>query len=423
MKDIQTLSTNSFRYKPIDGYLSEYYNKVNVNYNYSLAGNSISTTVYKIADKDTTYSEGSGTVKQLIGPESPIRFERIEAFPVFNVSQVDIPLEWTEESGYVSEPRLECIVSPSNMSLDIDDYIVLEYSSFQKLWRVIEANPSAFEEVRYTKVTLVPTPYTKENIEFQVIKRYKYIYETAAAIDKIANDNLNTLLSKVNNYYSTTFLTEFYAEQGIIIRYEELNSYRTKYFKFKQVSNDVKLYSYFFKRFISTTLISSHIQHKELVDRFFKISNPDDGVKLFREDEAKFLYLFIKEIEKAIPFGTALKNTFKLMKKLREKNLLSDPELVVWQFSSPYTDFFDFDKGYYTLLSDTALLIEKTDILVDNSSKDVVKIFSNLNKLLKSILSPDTNDNLLKALLYFSLIKAIPFKSIDFGIRKLEYGE
>ena len=71
MKNTETLTSSTFRYRPLDGYLSEYFQKTHISYNYSLAGNSITSHLYKLDLEQSSVSEGAKTKMETIGPESP----------------------------------------------------------------------------------------------------------------------------------------------------------------------------------------------------------------------------------------------------------------------------------------------------------------------------------------------------------------
>lgn len=421
MQDLKTMNSSSFRFKPIDGYLSEYFNKTHVNYLYNLSGNNINATLYKVDVSKSTVSEGAGNKVQTIGPESPYRFLMIEAVPIFNVSRLDIPVGWNEDQGYTTEMRLECIVQPSVVAVDVDDYLSLDYSSYKNLWRVIEAQPDCFEEVYYTKLTLAPTQYSAENISYQVRKRMAYVFESGAVIDKTVNDNLNDILLQMSEYYKR-FLAEFYAKQGIFIRREILNTLSSKYFKFKELPSDVVMYNYFFKRFLDTAPITVYINQKERLSIFFKYTDEEKFLKDLYDDEAKFLFKFMLNLEDGLTASKALNDAVLYFTDLHNKVIESGDIKEIDKFSDPLHNFFNFEFKFYTLLSNTFELVESIDNIVDPNSKNTVKLLNNFKKIVKNLNTTNSTDTLLKTLLSLFLFKSIPFKRISYGVSKMEYG-
>lgn len=420
MKELQTLSTNTFRYKPIDGYMQEYFNKVNVNYNYNLSGNSINATLYKFDSENSTVSEGAKSAMRKVGEESPIRYIRVDNVPIFNVTQVDMQMNFTEEYGYSTDVRLDCIVQPSNLSIEVGDFIKLDYSDFSNLFEVVECSPSTFESVYYNKLSLKATQHTQENIEFQTLKRMHYVYESGAILDKNLNDLINGVLDISNNFYKD-FLSEFYSSHGIIIKKDDLNRFKTKFFKFKDLWDDIKVYSYFFKRFISTTLISVHIEHKELINRFMNYENDDTAFKSLETDDAKLIYKLTTILQREDKtFHMALMEAFYFMVDDRTNNLINEPSIAKEKYENIYKNFFDGDFDFYRLLLTTSKLLEEYN--VSYTDEKVIKIYSNIKKLLKYIKDPYGNYSLLKSCLFLIIIKNIPFKNISFNTRNMEYG-
>lgn len=422
MNNTKTLSTDTFRFKPIKDYQSEYFNKTHINYNYSLNGSFITATMYKLDIEKSSVSEGAETKLETIGKNSPYRYNEIVGVPLFNVSQVDVQLGWTEENGYTSELRLECVVPPSELCIDIDDYFLLDYSSFSGLWRVVEAHPDTFEEIYYNRIILAPTRYSRENISFQVLGRYSYMFETGAVLDKGVNDTLNDILKLLSNLYSE-FLPQFYAKQGIVIDVSYLDSLPSKFFKFSDLPIDCHVFSYFFKKFIATSLITIHINQHEKVEKFFKFKSLEDAMITLNSNSAKFLYKFMQELENNKNYIESLNNTILYIEELRLKLTEENIELAMLAFLEPYKSFIELDWDFFRNFLDTAKMMVEIDHIAKVEKSKTLKVFANLKKLINKARESNDNETILKNLLLFSLFKAIPFKNIEFGVSSMSYCE
>lgn len=420
MEKTKTMNYQSFTFKPLDGYMQEYFNKTHSNYIYHLSGNSINANLFKIDLTNSSVSNGSNSVLEKIGEESPYRYIKIENVPIFNVSSIEIPVGWSEDSGYTTDLRLECVAQPSVIGIEVDDYLSLTYSSNKNLWRVIEAHPDCFEEIYYTKLTLVPTQYTEENINFQVRRRMSYVFESCSVIDKNTNDTLNSILSMLKEHYRT-FLAEYYINQGIFIKADSLKSLSSKFFKFKELSDDVLVFNYFFKKYLSTAPITVHIDQKELLCRFLNYSDPDEYILKLKDDEAKFLFRFMIYLDEFKSVSSALSNTLLYLKSLKNELSLSEPKKSFEVFSNPYEDIFDVN--FYSLVVETAKYIENIENVIDPDEKNSIKIFNNLKKILKNISNKSEKDSFLKSLITLLLFKSVPFKNISYGVRSMDYGE
>lgn len=420
MEKTKTMNYNTFTFKPLDGYMQEYFNKTHSNYIYHLSGNNINANLYKIDVNNSSVSDGSYSVYEPIGEESPFRFIKIDNVPLFNVSSLEIPIGWSEDNGYTSELRIECVAQPSAISIEVGDYLSLTYSSNRRLWRVIEAHPDCFEEIYYTKLSLIQTQYTEENINFQVRKRMSYVFESCAIIDKNTNDVLNSILSMLKEHYRS-FLAEYYAHQGIFIKKEELNDLSSKFFKFKELSDDVLVNNYFFKKYVSTSPVTVYVNQKELMSKFLNYSNPDDFILKLKSDESKFLFKFMTYLEEFNTLSKSLSKTILFIKDLKNNISENDPQKLFSIFSNPYEDIFNME--FYSLVINTSEYIENIDNIIDPDNKNSIKIFNNLKKILKMISNKNEKDSFLKSVVTFLLFKSIPFKNIEFGVRDMEYGE
>lgn len=422
MNKMKTLSTDTFRFKPITDFQSEYFNKTHIEYNYSLNGSFMPSTLYKLNIDKSTVSEGAETKLETLGKESPYRYDEITNVPIFNMNPTDIQVNWSEDNGYTSEIRLECVVPPSELCIDVDDYILLDYSSYKNLWRVIEANPDSFEEAYYNRIVLAPTRYSRENISFQVISRYSYMFESGAIIDRSVNDTMNDILKLLSNLYSE-FLPQFYAKQGVIIDVSYIDSLPSKFFKFDELPLDCYVFSYFFKKFIATSLITIHIKQHEKLEKYFKFKNIDDALIALNSNSAKFLYKFMHELENNKDYIQSLNNTILYIEELRLKLTSENIDLAMETFLEPFKNILELDVDFFRLFLETAKIIVNNDNTLKIETKTSVKVFSNLKKLIKQTRESTDNETILKYLLLFSLFKAIPFKQITFGISSLTYCE
>ena len=425
MDKLKALNTNTFRYKPLDGYMREYFQKTHIDYSYMLSGNSVSADLYKVNVELSSVSEGAGASLEPIGKDSPYIFDKIEKIPIYNCTPVDISLGWNEDSGYSAEMRLECIVPPSNLAIEISDYIKLLYSDFQNLWKVTDASPSNFEEIYYTKLTLMPTMYKSEDIEFQVKKRYSYVFESGAVLDKLRNDNLNEILDKFNLYYKD-FISYYYSKQQLIMDKDTLKNMPSKYFKMLDVPAHILVANYFFKRYLSNSIITYSIDHKYPINKTLKCMTDEEAYEMIDKDEYKILYNFIRELEKSAKPSDALNNSINNFDYIRLTKLKDEPIDAFEKFENPYVNKLNFDKDYYKMVYDTLVMLENEDNpeVITND----IKLLSNLKKLIssanKSLFNEsDVKHNLLKALFLLFIFKGISFKNINYTTKELEYGE
>jgi hypothetical protein len=125
-------------------------------------------TYYNRIIEDSTQSKGLDAVYSVIGKDSPIRYQRVENFPIYKMAAFEInPSEG--EFGFESEMELDCIVLPSTIKPFPDDIIVIPNPTLEgnSIFEVIESIPSVVGSKRFYKLRISRIEKTLEEIELQ----------------------------------------------------------------------------------------------------------------------------------------------------------------------------------------------------------------------------------------------------------------
>ena len=87
----------------VDANLQSYIAQATTNYA-RLFGKSPTFVTYYSADADASMTDVNlGGAIQLIGPESPIRYQVIHDFPIYGVSEADVSSAYSELQGVVTD--------------------------------------------------------------------------------------------------------------------------------------------------------------------------------------------------------------------------------------------------------------------------------------------------------------------------------
>lgn len=262
-----------YTYKPIFAYTDEYLRKVNDQYRFLLSGNALRIDIFKVIDNESTVQENSGMIYDEIGKESPIRFMQIKNCVIYNTSTVSIPMEWSSTDGYITKTQIDGVIPTLPFKIGVKDYISFDYSNYKGLFRIENFEESNYEGLEHKKVTLSSTQYLYEDIIQQTRNINIFDYSNF----KIIDININNLKSNIGNIVSERYLSFI----------------NKNYSKYRGLISNSKIYSYLFKRFLNTNIISININYKETDFELIKKIYYDDTIAL-KDVNLEVIYNLLK---------------------------------------------------------------------------------------------------------------------------------
>ncbi|AST99875.1 hypothetical protein PBI_PBS1_53 [Bacillus phage PBS1] len=158
-------------------------------------------------------------VMEVIGVESPIKFNKIENFPIYNMEQIDPNLEYDTENGLDTSVESTAIVLPNTLKPLPNDYFLVNYLNKDYLFRISNVETSSIDNKVFYRITYI---LSGDNLgileERQLTEEYKVVYEN---IGKEAKSILKTtdflLLGKIDDafnilskQYTKLFYNKFY---------------------------------------------------------------------------------------------------------------------------------------------------------------------------------------------------------------------
>lgn len=196
-------------------------------------------TYYSKDVNESMENAGLGVAKEIVGYESPLRYNKIIDMPLYGVEQIDPSFLYDDISGFDTEAELTAIIIPDTLQPTVDDLVLFSYhetidNENLRLYRVTDVNISAIDSNTYYRVSLSSSPYSIEILDSrQVIDTYHLIYnhigtdrktlllQSSYISAKKISDTYEALLnSYIDNYYDT--------ELGAFLYYD-INSHNAIY--------------------------------------------------------------------------------------------------------------------------------------------------------------------------------------------------
>ena len=87
----------------------------------------VPVTYYHINGQKTTTDQGYGDVTEILGKESPVKFEKIEDFPLYGIDQIVLQLS-NNDQGLDSEFESDAVVMAGTITPLQNDYFIINQS-------------------------------------------------------------------------------------------------------------------------------------------------------------------------------------------------------------------------------------------------------------------------------------------------------
>lgn len=176
-------------------------------------------TYYHIKPDSSTADTGYQNIDSLIGFRSPLRFNKINSFPLYGLEQIVLQLQDTDE-GLDSSYEGEAVIVPGSIKPLENDFFMIPYLKLPYLFRVTEINYDTIMPDNYYKIGF-HLEYLEEekveNLEKQVKDKYTCILENIGTENNcIIELQSKETLDKIDEMYddmASTYKSIFYNER------------------------------------------------------------------------------------------------------------------------------------------------------------------------------------------------------------------
>lgn len=176
-------------------------------------------TYYHLNPDATTTDTGFKDVSSIIGFRSPLRFNKIEEFPLYGIEQIQLQLQDLEQ-GLDSTYESEAIIVPGSIKPLENDFFMIPYLNNPYVFRVTEIMYDNIMSDNYYKIGF-KLEYLDddkvENLENQVYEKYTCILENIGTENNcIIELESKQLLNKIDEMYddmASTYKSIFYNDR------------------------------------------------------------------------------------------------------------------------------------------------------------------------------------------------------------------
>lgn len=218
-------------------------------------------TYYHINQPLSRTDVGTGSIETDLGPRSPIRFNKIYNFPIYNVPELHPDMEYDESMG--ADINLEAgdiTVLPGTIKPTPGDYILIQFANTKEfLFRVNNFNYNTIQSNDYYKLDMdlrvVGVQLEEKYMQGQVVEEYYTVFENIGTEDRcfIKSTDVDYLGGLANLFYK---LRDYY-KSAFYIR--DLNSFTFQTGRFSETGRPLYRYDGFLEAFIN----KSHIYYDE----------------------------------------------------------------------------------------------------------------------------------------------------------------
>lgn len=183
-------------------------------------------TYYHLNNDATTVDDGFKDISSILGFRSPLRFNKIDSFPLYGIEQIVLQLQEMDQ-GLDTSYESEAVIVPGSIKPLPNDFFIIPYLKEPYLFRVTEINYDTIMPDNYYKIGFKLEFLEEEkveNLENQVTEKYTCILEnigtennciieleskeTLDKIDLMYDDMANTYKSIFYNDRHNCFLGE-----------------------------------------------------------------------------------------------------------------------------------------------------------------------------------------------------------------------
>lgn len=187
-------------------------------------------TYYSKNQQFSSSDHGLDNVEEIIGTNSPLRYNKLKDFPIYGVSEATPQTNWDEDFGVNLDQDSEAFILPNTIQPLPDDFLIFQYQSKEdstsRIYRVTNVEVNNLENQSYYKIQYENFNVNSQDIERQVEKTYRTVFSNIGTENKslILEDDfyqVNTNI-KYSDELSKIFLDNFYNPSlNTFIFYEE----------------------------------------------------------------------------------------------------------------------------------------------------------------------------------------------------------
>lgn len=213
----------------INNNIFKYEDKLNTQFSRFQEQTPMYVTWYNICINESTVDLGFANVEKVLGYNSPLKYNEIKNFPVYDFQAVQLAIDEQEE-GLNTEFESELTILPNTIKPYPHDFFILEHKGKEFLFEVTEVNYDTIKSHNYYRVTYHIKFIDEEEssmIDDQISGKYTCIVDNIGTEDKcILEDEVLELIVKLKDIYyelSRKYINYFYNKKYNAFIYVDIN--------------------------------------------------------------------------------------------------------------------------------------------------------------------------------------------------------
>ena len=363
-----------------------------------------SFVTYYSRDMDKSMENpGLGAVREVVGYESPNRYNRIENVPIYGVEEITPDMVHDGISGIDVESELTALIIPDTIQPNVDDLLIFSYhetvdeNSSHKIYRVTDINVSSLDSNSYYRIHLMGTNYNINTLnEHQVTDDYNVVYGHIGTNDRtvLLKDEFISArrLEDLFNGLMTNYVTNYFDERlGSFVFLSDISNsyiYSSDVHEFLQSNEELLIDS---RTFMKNIKIKNYAQLKRKksapklpfyqyindIKRFGKVKNID------KYELSQFINMGMHTIENSI--FDILPNDYIDLTGPRFYNDVMMEQVYLTNGYSILTDPIIDENSFISIKEELIILLAKViDTDIDDLSlvdiNEIVEYYHNLSK-------------------------------------------
>lgn len=218
--------------KLVNDNIFQFENRLNSQISRFLDKNPVFVTYYHVNVNETTVDDGFRDIESIIGNRSPLRFQKIENFPMYGLESVVLSIQDAEQ-GLDTDYQGECVILPNTIKPLQNDFFVINHVKESFIFRVIEISYDSIRPDNYYKISFrfeYLDDTKMDELNNQVQEKYSCILENIGSENNcIIQEEYKLQLDALNDMYDDmckTYISIFYNNRYNCFLGDDGNGYK-----------------------------------------------------------------------------------------------------------------------------------------------------------------------------------------------------
>lgn len=205
--------------KMVEENIFKYENRLNSQISRFLDKSPVFVTYYHINVNETTVDDGYRDIESIIGARSPLRFQKIENFPIYGLEPVILAIQDSDQ-GLDTEYSSECVILPNTIKPLQNDFFMIHHVKESFIFRVTEVQYDSIRPDNFYKIGFRFEWLDDDKVEEmnnQVEEKFSCILQNIGSENNcIIKEEYKTRLDEIDAMYNdmvNTYKSIFYNER------------------------------------------------------------------------------------------------------------------------------------------------------------------------------------------------------------------